>query len=119
MTRWLRAALYLLVLVGLDRELDPGWHWPTAVLLGFVFLVVLTEWALAVRRGHSLGPLRTANWEGESLVLVFDGLQIRLPASALQPVHGGFRVKAAPFSLFLASKKLPVELLNTLQRPFL
>ncbi|WP_115718489.1 hypothetical protein [Gallaecimonas mangrovi] len=113
--KWLRWILYLLVLVGLNWEVDSGWHWPTAILLTFVFVVVLFEWALTVRSGRQLGELRELKVAGDTLILKFDSLSLLVERKHLQPVHGGFLLNTRAFKLHLKSRELSEKDNKTLQ----
>lgn len=113
--RWLRWMLYLLVLAGLNREMDSGWHWPTAILLGFVFLAVLFEWLLVVRGGRQLGELRGVKVAGDTLIVQFDTLSLMVPRQHLVKVHGGYLLKTTPFRLLMKSEQLSEKDRNTLK----
>ncbi|WKE67231.1 hypothetical protein PVT67_08340 [Gallaecimonas kandeliae] len=109
--RLLRWILYALILVGLDRELEGGWHWPTAVLLGLVFALVLLEWGLGIRQGRALGQATAAWLEAGQLVVRFGDLELRSPRAGVRREGRLVLAKAGPYRL-----RLPLELFSEADR---
>lgn len=114
----LRFLLYLMILAGLDYELGGGWHWPTALTLAFIFVVVLLEWLLGLRAGRHLGPLQAAEVKDGQLLLQYPGLTLQFARANVQWHGGRYQVRGGPYHLQLAPTKLPPEVADTLQTHF-